>query len=157
MTRGHWLNAGLLVFSIWLVLLDRCLIRSSGMPINSPVAFVIAMQVGVIVLCALLANGVVPTLIDFLRDEKIGPVRLLLIGMPLLLLVTSPILLSQSLYDARFGVDRAKNHPFIWRDLSVCCVNPFRGAARNEQSMEPEVVTQASGSRPSVRRLVVVQ
>jgi hypothetical protein len=134
MTRTHAINMALVVISIWLALIDHCLVVSSGVGITSPAVFILTLQAAILLLFALLANDALPTLLDILASGPVGRGKLFSIIIVIAFFFMTPMLLSQSLYDARFGVLQAKNHPFIWRDLSVCCANPFARPSDKPQS-----------------------
>jgi hypothetical protein len=116
---------GLAAGAIYLGLLDHCLIVSSGVSLDSPATTVLAIQAGFLIVVAMMVNGALPAFTGLLEDLS-GRNKLFLVGIPLVFFLASPHLLSQSLYGARFGPLDARNHPFIWRDLSICCVNPFQ-------------------------------
>jgi uncharacterized protein YhhL (DUF1145 family) len=119
-------NAFLAIFGAWLVLLDRCLIVSSGMPVSRLIFTLLALQLLIWVAAALLANGAFPTVGEAVRGSGRARWNVIVFGVPALLFLASPLLVSESLYGARYGYeDRILVNSHVGHDLN-CCWNPLR-------------------------------
>jgi hypothetical protein len=118
-------NAFLVIFGAWLVLLDRCLIVSSGMPVSGKILTLLALQLLIGVAAALMANGAFPAIGEAIRGNGSARWNVIVFVVPALLFLASPLLVSESMYGARYGYeDRILVNSHVGHDLR-CCWNPL--------------------------------
>lgn len=123
--RRMLLNTLLSVFAGWLVLLDRCLIETAGMPISGEIGLLLLLQASTIAFVALLANGVFPAVVAMATDGSSVRVRLFAFGLPIVLFFISPVMISDSMYRARYGnLNKFVVHAHVWQDFA-CCLYPI--------------------------------
>jgi hypothetical protein len=119
------LNTLLSLFASWLALLDHCLIETARMPISGEIALLLLVQASTIGSVALLANGAFPLVAAMATNGSRVRVQLFAFGLPLILFVISPVMISDSLYRARYGnLNRSVVRAHVWHDYE-CCLNPF--------------------------------
>ena len=113
------------LFSGGFLLLDYCLIETAGMPLSGEVAFLLLLQASTSALVALIANGAFPTVVAMTTDCPGVRTKLFVYGLPLILFLISPVMISDSMNRARYGnLNKFLVHAHVWRDLA-CCLNPF--------------------------------
>jgi hypothetical protein len=123
--RRSFANALLSVVAVWLVLLDHCLIAGADMPVSGEIIALLVLQGGMVALVLLAANGVFPTLMEMATSSTSVRMKLFVFGLPLILFLISPVMISDSMHRARYGsIDKFVVHAHVWHDLA-CCFNPF--------------------------------
>jgi len=113
------------LFAGWLALLDHCLIAVAAMPIPGEIVILFVLQASILSLAMLLANGALPSVAEMARNGSSVRMKLFVFGLPLILLLISPAMISDSMYRARYGsIDKFVVHAHAGHDLS-CCLNPL--------------------------------
>lgn len=123
--RGVLVNSSLCLSSVWLALLDHCLIGAAQMPISSEIIVLLVLQASAITAIAFMANGALPMVTGLITSDLSVRLKFFVLGLPLILLVISPVMISDSMYRARYGgINKFVVHAHVWNDLS-CCGNPL--------------------------------
>jgi hypothetical protein len=121
-------NAFLVIFGAWFVLLDRCLIVASGMPVSGKILTLLALQLLIGVAAALMANSAFPAIREAIRGSGSARWNVIVFVVPALLFLASPLLVSESIYGALYGYeDRMLVNSHVGHDLG-CCWNPLAHA-----------------------------
>ena len=117
-------NTFLTLFAGWFALLDRCLIAAAKMPISGEIVVLLLLQAIIFAFVVLLANGAFPVGLAAASSSAGARVKIFAFGVPLILFIVSPALISDSMYRARYGnVDKLNVHAHVGHDLA-CCLNP---------------------------------
>ncbi|WP_207215875.1 hypothetical protein [Pseudolysobacter antarcticus] len=120
------MNTLLSLFTVWLVLLDHCLIVATEMPLSNEVAILMLIRASMIAFVALLVNGALPLAAEMLSDDPKNRMEFIALAIPSILFLISPIMISDSLYRARYGnLNKSVVQAHVWKDFGVCCLNPF--------------------------------
>ena len=106
----------------WFALLDHCLIVASEMPMSREIAVLLVLQAGIGAFLWLLANGAFPTIVA--TDRRRFRLNLFVFGIPLVLFLLSPVMVSETMNQARYGYDKFVVGAHVGQDLT-CCLNPF--------------------------------
>ena len=118
-------NTFLSLFAGWFALLDRCLIASANMPISGEIVVLIVLQASIIAFATLLANGALPTVREMATGDASARMKLIATAPPIIFLLFSPFMISDSIYRARYGSsDRITVQAYVVHDLA-CCLNPL--------------------------------
>ena len=118
-------NVLLSLFAGWVALLDRCLILVAGMPVSGEIAVLLLLQASIVAVVMLLVNGALPAIASIATNGQSIRTKFLVFGLPLILFLISPAMISDSMYRARYGnINKFAVHAHVWHDLS-CCLNPF--------------------------------
>ena len=126
--RNTYINILLIAVAIWFALLDRCLIQVSGMHVSSAILTLVGLQLMIGILMWMAVNGRLPAVAEVLKDSQNFRMKFVVFGVPVIFLLTSPALLSESLYTVRYGsTDRFLLNSHVVHDLS-CCWNVFSAA-----------------------------
>jgi hypothetical protein len=121
-------NVVLSAFAGWFALLDRCLIAASDMPISGQIVTLLVLQAVIFALVMAVVNGAFPEVVEAGRSGASARLKLIVFVVPLILFIASPVMISDSLYEARYGsLDRLNVHAHVGHDLA-CCLNPFSTA-----------------------------
>ncbi len=123
--RGRALLPLSLMAVVWFGLIDWCLIRSSGMPISGKIITLLMFQLVIGSLILLLINGVFPVVVEVMNDVGKFRLKFAMFGVPVILFLASPALISYTLYQSRYGyIDRIVVNAHVAHDLG-CCWIPF--------------------------------
>jgi len=118
-------NALLSLFAGWLALLDHCLIAVAEMPISGEIVVLLILQASIVALAMLLVNGALPAVAAMAGNGLSVRMKLFVFGLPLILLLISPAMISDSMYRARYGsINKFVVHAHVGHDLT-CCFNPL--------------------------------
>jgi len=113
------------LFAGWLALLDHCLIAVAAIPISGEIVILCVLQASIISLAMLLANGALPSVAELASNGSSVRMKLFVFGLPLILLLISPAMISDSMYRAWYGsINKFVVHTHVGHDLT-CCFNPF--------------------------------
>lgn len=126
--RRLFINVLFLIICVWFALLDHCLIKSSGMPVSRETLILLALQLIVGTLALLLINGAFPAAAEALGDMENSRLNLIIFGVPIFFFLVSPALLSESMYEARYGVVYRISAESPAGHALSCCLNPFSPA-----------------------------
>lgn len=119
-------NAALGLFTGWLALLDHCLIVTAKSAIVGEIVVVLVLQASIIAFGILLVNGAFPIIREMATDKGSARLKIIAAAVPAIFLVFSPLMISDSIYRARYGsIDRLVVHAHVGHDLT-CCLNPLR-------------------------------
>jgi hypothetical protein len=125
-------NVLLGLFAGWVALLDHCLIVVAGMPVSGEIAVLLVLQAGIFAVVMLLANGALSAMAGIATNGSSIRMKLLVFGLPLILFLISPAMISDSMYRARYGnINKFVVHAHVWHDLA-CCLNPFSAIGNGE-------------------------
>jgi hypothetical protein len=115
----------------WLALLDRCVITASEMPMSHDIIVLLLLQASIGMFVLLFVNGVFPVVAAMATEGRSTRMKLIVFAIPLILFVSSPAIISDALYRARYGnINKFVVHAHVGHDLK-CCLNPFvHGVAR---------------------------
>jgi hypothetical protein len=115
-----------LVFSVvWFALLDRCLIVTAAMPITGEIVVLLLVQATGFGFLILVANGALPEIVEIATHVRSTRIRIFVFVVPLILLLISPAMISDSMYRVRYGnINKFVVHAHVGHDLA-CCWNPF--------------------------------
>jgi hypothetical protein len=118
-------NVFLSLFAGWFALLDRCLLSFAERPMSGELLVLILFQVSVFVLVMLLVNGAFPIGVAAAISGASTRLKISVFAVPLILFMISPVMISDSIYRARYGnINKFVVHAHVERDLA-CCLNPF--------------------------------
>lgn len=107
----------------WLALFDHCLIVVAGAPVSSEIAFLCVFQASMVLIGVLITTGRLSSFADAAGSQSFR-MKLFAVGLPLMLFLISPLMISESIYRARYGADKFVIRARMLRDLG-CCLNPF--------------------------------
>lgn len=127
------MNTLLCLIGVWFALLDRCVIVSAEMPVSYGIAVLLLLQASTGVLLLLLINGAFPVAAEMATDWRNFRLNLVVFGIPLIIFVVSPAMISDSMYEARYGIDKFVVQAHVVHDLR-CCLNPFAHPAARSSS-----------------------
>lgn len=118
----------------WLALVDRCLIAHAEMPVSGGVVVLLLFQACMVGLILLLVNTSLPVVSELIFDRTSFRMKLIILGLPIILFVSSPVMISDALYRARYGnLDKFVVHAHVWYDMS-CCLNPLHLTVNNSNN-----------------------
>ena len=118
-------NAFLCILGVWFAFMDHCLIVSSGIPVSGRILVLLALQAIIGAWVVLVVNGAFPAATEALRDTAHFRFKLIVFGVPVLFLLASPTLLSESAYEARDSVVYRISADSPAGHALSCCWNPF--------------------------------
>jgi hypothetical protein len=131
--RRLLVNTFLSLFTGWLALLDHCLVAVAEMPISGEIVVLLLLQASIVALVMLLANGALSTVAAMATNGPSARMKFFVFGLPLILVLISPAMISDSIYRARYGnINKFVVHAHVGHDLA-CCFNPF---SAKQKSME---------------------
>lgn len=110
----------------WLALFDHCLIVVAGAQVSSEIAFLCVFQASMVAIGMLITTGRLSSFADAASRLSFR-MKLFAFGLPLIVLLISPFMISESIYRARYGADKFVIHAHMGRDFE-CCLNPFSTA-----------------------------
>ena len=123
---SRWqVNIALVLIGSWFALLDRCVIVSAAMAISPSMVFLPLLQAGIGLCVFLAANGAFPVATEGAGDWRAFRRNAVVFGIPLILFVLSPALISEPTYGERYGYsDKFLINASVAHDLR-CCWNPL--------------------------------
>ena len=121
--RKALLNSILCLVGAWFALLDHCLIVASDMPMSRDIVLLLVLQAGIGAFLGLLANGSFPG-IAAMVDGRRHRLNLFVFGIPLIVFLLSPVMISETMNQARYGYDKFVVSAHVGQDLT-CCLNPL--------------------------------
>ena len=131
--RRTLLNIILSLVGAWFALLDHCLIVASEMPISREIVELLILQASIGAFLWLFANGAFPTMAEMATDARNARLNLIVFGIPLILFLGSPVMISETLYEARYGyINKFVVNAHVGHDLT-CCLNPLAGRVARER------------------------
>jgi hypothetical protein len=123
--RRLLVNSLLLIVVVWIALLQHCLIVASGMPVSARIFALLLFQMVIGTLVFLLINGAFPAVTEATRGIRNFRLKFIVFGVPAIIFLASPALVSETLHQARYGsVDRILVNSHVAHDFR-CCWNPF--------------------------------
>ncbi len=119
-------NSLLLIVIAWYALLDQCLIKASGMPITGKILVLLIFQIIIWTLLLLLLNGAFSVTTEAAHSIRGFRFKFLVFGVPAIIFLVSPVLISETLNQARYGyLDKFLVNSHVADDLRCCLLNPF--------------------------------
>jgi hypothetical protein len=119
-------NLFLVLVAGWLALLDYCLISTAKSALVGQIIVILVLQASIIAFATLLANGALPTVREMATGDASARVKLIATAPPIIFLLFSPFMISDSIYRARYGSsDRITVQGYVVHDLA-CCLNPLQ-------------------------------
>ena len=95
------------------------------MPISREIVELLILQASIGAFLWLFANGAFPTMAEMATDARNARLNLIVFGIPVMLFLASPLMISETMYQTRYGyVDKFVVNAHVARDLK-CCLNPF--------------------------------
>ena len=126
----------------WLALLDRCVITASEMPISREIMLLLLLQASIGAFALLFVNGAFPAVAAMATEGRSTRFKLIVFAIPLIFFVSSPAMISDALYRARYGnTNKFVVHAHVGHELK-CCLNPF---------VRRDVPSSLSAERPTAR------
>jgi hypothetical protein len=116
------------LLAVWYVLLNRCWILTSGMPLAGDIGLLLILQVcaGTYLLSIIFGRST-PSASRSLR------INLVVFVLPSIFFLISPVIISEVLNRERYGTDKFVIHAHMARDFG-CCVNPLSSWATRPPS-----------------------
>jgi len=123
--KALMMNSVSLAALAWLALFDHCIIHRAGIPAPRTIYALIIYQLAGGTLALLLANGKLPLIAEWVRENRSARAFIFVVGVPSIIFLVSPALMSLTLNQAQLGyTDRILVNAHVAYDLR-CCVNPF--------------------------------
>ena len=119
------LNLLLLVVTVWIVLVDHCLVGSSVGRIGAGTIMGVFLQIAALSLLGWLVNYASGSLVQrFVRVPR-HRMDFATVVLPLAALLVSPHMVSFDVNTQRYGTNKIIVSAHTYRDLAVCCINPL--------------------------------
>lgn len=119
--RRVLVNISVSCLGAWFLLLDRCLVVTADAPVSGEVLTLVFLQGSIVLYALLLLNGAFPTLAAMARDGTSTRTKLLVFGLPLILFLISPVMISDSIYRVRYGnMNKFLVRAQVGHDMSCC-------------------------------------
>ncbi len=137
MVRRWLVNTVLTLIAGWFALLDHCVIARSEMPISGGIVVLLLLQASIGAFVWRLVNVAFPAVSGRAADGRSTRTNLFVWGIPLILFLSAPAMISDALYRARYGnLDKFVVHAHVGHDLK-CCLNPFGHLGRSSWGHGP--------------------